>query len=76
MSSGYTGMAAGILTGCLWVSRAHNIPLRVEIIPLEPDQRSDLRREAPSVLTHFSFRSVEELCASVLIFFCAAKPGI
>ncbi len=49
--------------------RAHNTPLRVEIIPLEPDQRSDLRREAPSVLTHFSFRSVEELYAGVLIFF-------
>ena len=47
----HTGMATGIRTASFLTSWSRC--RRIEIIPFEPDQRSYLRREAPSVLHHF-----------------------
>ena len=47
----HTGMAAGIRIAYFLTSRSRCA--RIEITPFEPDQRSYLRREAPSVLHHF-----------------------
>lgn len=49
----HTGMATGIRVASPPTSRSDCE--WIEITPLEPDQRSYLRREAPSVL-HFSYR--------------------
>jgi len=47
----HTGMATGTRFASFLTLRSRCT--RVEIIPSEPDQRSYLRREAPSVLRHF-----------------------
>jgi hypothetical protein len=44
----HTGMATGIRIASFLTSRSRCT--RIEITPFEPDQRSYLRREAPSVL--------------------------
>ena len=47
----HTGTATGIRITSSLTSRSRFT--RIEITPLEPDQRSYLRREAPSVLHYF-----------------------
>jgi len=47
----HTGTATGIRIASFLASRSRCT--RIEITPLEPDQRSYLRREAPSVLHYF-----------------------
>ena len=47
----HTGTATGICIASFLASRSRCT--RIEITPLEPDQRSYLRREAPSVLHYF-----------------------
>jgi hypothetical protein len=47
----HTGMATGIRIAYFLTSRSRCT--RIEITPFEPDQRSYLRREAPSVLHRF-----------------------